>query len=196
MQMLGPRSVSAFLGAAMAIASVLLWICLACLVAAASAYAGAMIAIHAGWIEPGRLHFDRVKIEVDDVETSLLAWPVVAGGFVGALIALPATIVIVRRLKQVLNTFILNDPFRAENGEHLRVIAVALIVIQLSDAAKYYIQQLLTLIVQRPEHGHFSVTLSLSSDTLMFWFVIAMLFVLAAVFREGARLRDEQSLTV
>lgn len=196
MQMLGPQSMAAFLRAGLGLFSILLWIFFALLIALASGYAGAMVAIHAGWLNPANLHSDHVTITVNDAEKDILAWPAITAGFIGAFVAVPATMVIVRELKAMFDTFVLNDPFRAENGAHLRIIALALIVIQVSDFAQYYIELLLTLLFRRKDQHEVSLDFSLGGDTLTLWFLIAILFVLAAVFREGAKMRAEQNLTV
>jgi hypothetical protein len=195
MQSLGPHSTSAYLRAALGVASGVLWVGFVLLIICSGAYAGSMIAIHQGWLDPAFMHSNGVKVEVSGDEKDPLDWPAITAGIAAAFIALPATIFIVRHLKSMFDTFVANDPFRAENGDHLRAIAYALIVIQISTFVEYYVEVLLRVFFKT--HAH-EMTFSFTFDgaTITIWFVIAILFVLAQVFREGAKLRDEQNLTV
>jgi hypothetical protein len=136
-----------------------------------------------------------VDIRVNGADADALNWPEGAGMLMALFIALPLAILILRHLKAMLDSFVANDPFRAENGDHLRAIGFALIGLQFVTAIQYCVALVLRLVAHLPM-SDIKINLELNSDTLTFWFVIAMLFVLAAVFREGARLRDEQALTV
>ncbi|HAQ35029.1 MAG: hypothetical protein CMF74_07090 [Maricaulis sp.] len=103
--------------------------------------------------------------------------------------------IITDRLRRMFATLIAGDPFVPENAGHLRVIAVAIGVYQLvAYAAQGVLAMALTLFGQPVEGG---VELSVNLDlNLGAWFAVVALLVLSEVFREGARMRQEQKLTI
>lgn len=113
--------------------------------------------------------------------------PLFAANLFGwAVYALILTIVI-GRLRKIFATLTVGDPFHPENVRRLRVVGVAL-------AAQEGVLILMRLInswivpgAVRRFSGWFDVTA---------WFAILVVFVLAEVFREGARLRHEAELTI
>ena len=118
------------------------------------------------------------------------------------LVALPMSILglvavtfVVDRLRRIFNTLIMGDPFVPENARHLRAISFAIAAFQLIYyAAHGVIALMFTLFGFRVASGseiapNFSLNLGV-------WFAVLALFVLAEVFREGARLRAEQKLTI
>lgn len=103
--------------------------------------------------------------------------------------------IITDRLRRMFATLIAGDPFVPENAGHLRVIAVAIGVYQLvAYAAQGLLAMSLTMFGQPVEGG---VELSVEFDlNLGAWFAVVALLVLSEVFREGARMRQEQKLTI
>ena len=93
--------------------------------------------------------------------------------------------VVVERLRRLFSTMIEGRPFRPQNTERLRVIGLALIGLQL---ASYVLPMLAAPVLDRPVPP-------LRVDAAS-WFPILVVFVLAEVFREGARLQAEAELTV
>ena len=92
-------------------------------------------------------------------------------------------------------TLIAGDPFVPENAGHLRIIAVAIGLYQLvAYAAQGLLAMAFTMFGQPVEGG---VELSVEFDlNLGAWFAVVALLVLSEVFREGARMRQEQKLTI
>lgn len=112
-----------------------------------------------------------------------------------ALVALAAVIFIIDRLRRIFATLIGGDPFVPENAGHLRAIAVGIAVYQVLHYASHGVLALVfTLSGQRIESG--ARVIPEFALNLGAWFAVVAFFVLAEVFREGARLRDEQQLTI
>ncbi len=102
---------------------------------------------------------------------------------------------IVNRLVKIFSTLEAGDPFVPENALHLRSIAIGIAVFNLIVyAAHGVIALIFTLVGNSVESGgrvfgEFSLNLGA-------WFAVIAFFVLAEVFREGTRLRDEQKFTI
>ena len=107
-----------------------------------------------------------------------------------ALLALAAyaagLVVVFNRLRRVFGTLTQGDPFHPENVGRLRVIGLALIALELLGSVLHP-----ALNSAFPDRSRVGVSLNLTA-----WFAILVVFVLAEVFREGARLRREAELTV
>ena len=108
-----------------------------------------------------------------------------------ALLALAAfvagQVVVFNRLRRVFATLILGDPFHPDNVGRLRVIGLALTGLELMG---YLLRMTLAFVFPgRVTPGGLSLNLTA-------WFAILVVFVLAEVFREGARLRREAELTI
>ncbi len=108
-----------------------------------------------------------------------------------ALLALAAfvagQVVVFNRLRRVFGALILGDPFHPDNVGRLRVIGLALTGLELGG---YLLRMTLAFVFPgRVTSG--GVTLNLTA-----WFAILVVFVLAEVFREGARLRRDAELTI
>jgi len=101
------------------------------------------------------------------------------------LLTAGAAHLIFRRLLAIIATAAAGDPFTAANGARLRVIAWALLAIQILDLG----------------FGAISLTMDASvgldwNFSLGGWIAVLMLFVLARVFEQGSRMRDELAMTV
>ncbi len=112
--------------------------------------------------------------------------------FVAEIIAL---MIVVDRLRRIFATLVAGDPFVPENAGHLRVIAIAIAGYQiLRHITQGAVAMVLTLMDAPVEGG---ARLDVSPDiNLGAWFAVAALLVFAEVFREGARMRQEQKLTI
>ncbi len=97
-----------------------------------------------------------------------------------------ALIVIINRLRRVFETLIQGDPFRSQNVARLRLIGLGLIALE---GLGYLVR--LAASYALTSRAHHDVPINLTA-----WFAILVVFVLAEVFREGARLRDEAELTI
>jgi Protein of unknown function (DUF2975) len=110
----------------------------------------------------------------------------------GALHAL-ALLLICDRLEAFLRDVAKQDPFAPENPARLREIGWCLALLELG---RYGIQGLTAIIiglVGQPQSGTLSPQLDVS---LTAWAGVLVLFVLAEIFREGARLRHNDRLTI
>ncbi|TGY88874.1 DUF2975 domain-containing protein [Marinicauda algicola] len=112
-----------------------------------------------------------------------------------AIVGLIALTFIVHRLRRVSETLVEGDPFVPENAGHLRAIAFAILVYQLISYAAHGVLGLMLTLFGRPVESSVSLAPEFSVN-LGAWFAVLALFVLAEVFREGARLREEQKLTI
>lgn len=178
MRALGPGSVSSLLKLALDVISVVLWVSVAGLVV------GAFIAL----LLPVDLPLWR---HVIDDETALGALqargPVLAAGLLALAVYCGVVQYIVQRLRLIFATMTMGDPFRPDNVKRLRAIGVGLAVLELIN---YLTPMLTNLAFKSQIRGvHWSVNLTA-------WFAILVVFVLAEVFREGARLRSEAELTI
>jgi hypothetical protein len=180
MRTLGPGSVSSFLKIVVEVVYVALGVATAALLISGLAllvllpFSGALIKAHldavssaGGEVRP--LHIPALPL-------ALLAVAAYAGGLV----------VVFNRLRRVFETLTLGDPFHPENVTRLRVIGLALIGLEaLGNLMR------MALAAAFPQRTFAGLSLNLTA-----WFAILVVFVLAEVFREGARLRQEAELTI
>ncbi len=112
-----------------------------------------------------------------------------------AIVALAAIVFIIDRLRRIFRTLTDGDPFVPENATHLRGIALGIIVYQILSYASHGVIALVFTLSGNPVEGGGRVFGEFSLN-LGGWFAVIAFFVLAEVFREGARLRDEQKFTI
>ncbi len=179
MRALGPGSVSSFLKVILDVVHLVLWVC------AAGVTAAALVVLLLSF-EPtllgGQVVIDRLHIKGPWIG------PIAAATLLGADLYFAGAIVIVGRLRRIFRTLIAGDPFHHDNVRRLRVIGGALAALEMG---RYAVAALTHLVI----HGQspFKVNGSISLTT---WFAVLAIVVLAEVFREGARLRDEAELTI
>lgn len=197
MKILGQGSVASWLKLVLDIVWWLLWIAGGLLGAWALLYAGMLTGLAAGWISPA-WEAGHVQILVPGARAihathEDFAWTVAAPALLGAAFAIGGGLVVVQRLKRLFANFCSEKPFLMENAHHLRVIWIALLVLELSRYAVVAMIGLAMTVFGQPEAHHVSVSLSVRLES---WFAIFTLMVLAEVFRVGARMREEQDLTI
>ena len=178
MRALGPVSVSSLLKLALDVISFALWAALAFLLVAA------FIAL----LLPVDLGIWRKVVADEGALGALQArGPLLAAGLVALAVYCGVVQYIVQRLRLIFATMTVGDPFRPDNVKRLRAIGIGLAVLELIN----YLTPMLTNAVFRSQiRGvHWSVNVTA-------WFAILVVFVLAEVFREGARLRSEAELTI
>jgi hypothetical protein len=112
--------------------------------------------------------------------------PVLAGGLLAGGLYMAGVLVIVGTLRRIFATLTAGDPFHPDNVTRLRLIGLLLVGLELG---RYLVAGLGAWLLP----GADSVDPSLN---LTGWFSILVVFVLAEVFREGARLRREAELTI
>ncbi len=92
------------------------------------------------------------------------------------------------QLGRILSTLAEGDPFVPENGPRLPRIAVA---ISLIENVRTAVTLIIAATVDLGPNYSASITLNLAV-----WGAVVVLFVLAQVFREGTRLREEEKMTI
>jgi hypothetical protein len=127
---------------------------------------------------------ERLKIEGEVSPGRLAALGVTLAVY--GMLYLGALIAILSRLRKVFTTLTAGDPFQPDNIPRLRLIGFVLAGMEL---ARHALGALLLAIapVLGWEIDGFNITV---------WFSVLVVFVLAEVFREGARLRREAELTI
>jgi thiamine transporter ThiT len=111
----------------------------------------------------------------------------------GAILAAGGGLIIIGRLKKLFANFTSGEPFQKDNANHLRAIWIAMVVVELGRYAILGLAGVMVTALGEPRGQDFSFSFNIN---LMTWAAILVLIVLAEVFREGARLRQEQDLTI
>ena len=176
MRAFGPGSVSSFLKTMLDVVVYALWAVLA---------AGAVGFLLALLVQP--FLGAGAESRFGDLTPALRKGPQLLLLLGGIELWMGALLITADRLRRVFATLIEGRPFRPQNAERLRAIGLALIVLQL---AGYALPMLLAAVFPVREGGE------RSDVNLSGWFSILVVFVLAEVFREGARLQAEAELTV
>ena len=179
MRALGPGSISSFLKIVVEVIYVGLCVGAAALLIAAltvlvlQPFTGLVVKVDLGALTA---EAERQPLRPLPVALALLTLSAYAAGLM----------VVFNRLRRVFATLTLGDPFHPHNVTRLRVIGLALIGLELVGGLLKY-----ALAFALPGRGPPAMSLNLTA-----WFSILVVFVLAEVFREGARLRQEAELTV
>jgi hypothetical protein len=111
--------------------------------------------------------------------------PMVVGGLLVAGAYMSGVLVIVGALRRIFTTLTAGDPFHPDNVGRLRLIGLMLAALEVGRYAVWGVSAWLPWV--RDVKPNFSLTA---------WFSVLVVFVLAEVFREGARLRREAELTI
>jgi hypothetical protein len=174
MRALGPGSVSSFLKIILDVVYAALWI-------AIGAVGLAMLAALLFSFNPDL--FPAVKSA--DAAVVASRGPLFAGALAIAALSIGGVLVIVDALRRIFVTLTAGDPFHPNNVRRLRLIGLMLGALELGS---YVVRSIAPLMpwVKRVD----------SSFNLTSWFSVLVVFVLAEVFREGARLRREAELTI
>ena len=103
------------------------------------------------------------------------------------LVGVPLNFIVFSRLLAMVNTVSAGDPFVAQNAARLQTISWAILGLQLLQLAIGTIARS----VWTPAHP-----LHISAFSMGGWLAVVLLFVLARVFGEGTRMRDDLQGTV
>jgi hypothetical protein len=110
------------------------------------------------------------------------------GIMVIGILATPVVHLVFKRLLAIVETVNAGDPFVSENAARLQTIAWAIVGLELMHVGVVILANGVWVGTQKVDiGGKFSVTP---------WLTILLLFVLARVFDQGARMRDELAATV
>lgn len=193
MKALGKGSVASIVKVGLNIAWVILWLCAVGLVFAALAYVGLTMAALGGFLPADMINRSDGFVIVLDGEDRL-DWRFIVPAFLAGAAMIVGALVIVWRLKRLFHNFTSGEPFSADNARHLRVIWITLLAVELS---RIVILALFGVFIVAFGVPAASARTEFDPDlNLMNWAMILILIVLAEVFREGARLREEQELTI
>ncbi len=197
MKALGKGSIASVIQIGLSIASVVLWFGLAAVALAALVATAAALGVQGGG-NPITIDAD-IAINADGVLLSgegpgMLSWPLFGAIVLAAAVMLGGALVIVDRLRRLFVNFTSNEPFNRENAVHLRAIWMVMLGLELAKYAFALAVGWAVATYGRPE-GIEQVTIEPGVD-ISTWASILVLIVLAEVFREGARMREDQDLTI
>lgn len=180
MRALGPGSVSSFLKI---ILDVAYFIIIAALGGGALLTVVALLAY--GFV-PEAFQQAATKLRLEgDVSFGRLAALAATLGVYG-IFYLGSLLAILSRLRMVFATLTAGDPFHPENIRRLRLIGFVLAAMELG---RYVLNAMLLAIAP-------NLSWNLDGFNITAWFSVLVVLVLAEVFREGARLRNEAELTI
>jgi hypothetical protein len=197
MKALGKGSVASVVKVGLDIVWVALWI------GAIALAAGALLTAALAWFGD-RLPLETIAtseevwmevggVEIRAIGSEALGWPLVVTGFLGGAVAIATSLIVVDRLRRLFAKLTSNAPFDRENAGHLRVIWGTMAVAELSRYAIMAIIAGLTTTWGSPPGVSIRFEPSVDLST---WGAILVLVVLAEVFAEGARMQQEQDLTI
>jgi hypothetical protein len=115
-----------------------------------------------------------------------LSGPGLVVGLAAASLYIAGVLIIVGRLRRIFATLTAGDPFHPTNVRRLRVIGVMLGVLEIG---RYPLAAATAWLA--PHSAAARIGFNPTA-----WFAVLVVFVLAEVFREGARLRREAELTI
>jgi hypothetical protein len=185
MRALGPGSVSSFLKIILDVVFAALWIGIAVL--ALITRAALLLSLNPDILNAVPLDAAETSSARDTAVGELVRkGPSIASGLLAAALYLGGVLVIVGSLRRIFTTLTAGDPFHPGNVARLRLIGAMLAGLELGRYAFWAISAWLLPGVNRVE----------PSLSLTAWFSVLVVFVLAEVFREGARLRREAELTI
>jgi Protein of unknown function (DUF2975) len=193
MRALGKGSIAELIRIGLLIAWAALWVFAVGLVGVAIAYAmnaAGFVDLHPVFGPDSHIRIDDTVIETPGAAAS---WPVVVPALLIGAVVIAGALIIVWRLRRLFDSFCSGQPFAKENATHLRAIWITMIAIEI---ARYLLLALTGVLLANfggplAEHAEINVQINLST-----WGSILILIVLAEVFREGARMRAEQELTI
>jgi hypothetical protein len=193
MRALGKGSIAEIIRVGLVISWVVLWVAAGALVVMGGAYA----LNAAGLVDFSSMFGPTSRLRVDDSIVVSGAggptWPVVLPAFLIGAVVITGGLMIVWRLRRLFDSFCSGQPFAKENATHLRAIWMTMIAIEV---ARYLMLALTGFLLANfggPLAQHVDIKLKIDLST---WASILILVVLAEVFREGARMKAEQELTI
>ncbi len=174
MRAMGPGSVSSLLKTALDVLYLILWI------ATGALFLLAVVVLFVPLDFPYTLHegdtVAQVKITSTIAAIGLASWGVYVG-----IIQL-----VLARLRNLFKTLAAGDPFHPDNVRRLRAVGMGLAGLEVATIIGHVGMPFLLT-------GHAQISPSVDVPV---WFAVIVVFVLAEVFREGARLRREAELTI
>ncbi|MEL6856836.1 MAG: DUF2975 domain-containing protein [Pseudomonadota bacterium] len=136
-----------------------------------------------GSLNGGELNLPLVEARAEGVPAGRLV-----AALVGLAVFAPGIAYVCAQLRKILSTLAEGDPFVPENAPRLTHIAIAIGLIEAIRIASVLI---LSATVDLGEG--YVVTINLN---LAVWGAVIVLLILAQVFKEGTRLREEEKMTI
>ncbi|WP_395647199.1 DUF2975 domain-containing protein [Terricaulis sp.] len=193
MRAFGKGSIAEIIRIGLLIGWAVLWVCMATILAISIAFA-----LHsAGIVDMGKFFApdNGIRLNFGEDEISLPAgaptWPLFISAILVGAVVVGGGLMIVWRLRRLVESFCSGQPFAKPNATHLRAIWMTMVGIEVAR----YALLLLTIAALTGFGATQDADLKLKID-LSTWGSILILIVLAEVFREGARLKEEQELTI
>jgi len=185
MRALGPGSVSSFLKIILDVVFAALWIGVA--IMSLLTLVALLLSFNPDLVAGIGLGGDIAGKGRDNAVSELLKnGPSITSGLLALALYLSGILVIVGSLRRIFTTLTAGDPFHPDNVARLRLIGLMLGGLELGRYAFWAFSAWLLSGVNKVE----------PSFSLTAWFSVLVVFVLAEVFREGARLRREAELTI
>ena len=136
-----------------------------------------------GSLNGGELDLPLVEARADGVPAGRLV-----AALVGLAVFAPGIAYICAQLRRILSTLAEGDPFVPENAPRLTRIAIAIGLIEIIRMCSVL---LLAATVDLGEGYVANININLAV-----WGAVIVLFILAQVFKEGTRLREEEKMTI
>ncbi|MEM6555730.1 MAG: DUF2975 domain-containing protein, partial [Pseudomonadota bacterium] len=136
-----------------------------------------------GSLNGGEINLPLVEARADDVPTGRIV-----AALIGLVVFAPGIAYVCAQLRRILSTLAEGDPFLPENAPRLTRIAVAIGLIEAIRMASVLI---LAATVDLGEGYVASININLAV-----WGAVIVLLILAQVFKEGTRLREEEKMTI
>lgn len=192
MRALGKGSIAEIIRIGLVIAWALLWVAAAVLAIMAGAFAlnlAGLVDLSSFFSPASGVHLNMRDSDIT-LPPGAPTWPVFLSAILIGAVAISGGLIIVWRLRKLFDSFCSGQPFARENATHLRVIWMTMLGVEV---ARYVLMALTGFLLAR--FGGPLPDIRLNID-LSAWASILILVVLAEVFREGARMKAEQELTI
>jgi hypothetical protein len=195
MRALGKGSIAEIIRIGLIIAWAVLWIAAAVLAVMAIAFAlnSAHIVNLNSFFSPDNGVHISIRDNAFVLPPGAPTWPLFLSAMLVGAVAIVGGLMIVWRLRKLFDSFCSGQPFAAENATHLRAIWITMVGIEVARYVLLFVTAALFASVGGPLAQGATIRLSVDLST---WASIFILIVLAEVFREGARMRAEQELTI
>lgn len=136
-----------------------------------------------GSLNGGEIALPLVEARADGVPAGRLV-----AALVGLLVFAPGIAYICAQLRRILSTLAEGDPFLPENAPRLTRIAIAIAAIEIIRMCSVLV---LAATVDLGEGYVANININLAV-----WGAVIVLLILAQVFKEGTRLREEEKMTI
>ena len=131
--------------------------------------------------------------KIGPITATILEWRLLVPAILGAILIGFGAIYIGNRLKNIFASLEIGDPFIDSNAQNLRQIALCLAALEIGRFVIKFIMVLILKIFGQPAGGTITIDID---PSIIAWCAVLVLFILSEVFKEGARLRKNDQLTI